>query len=87
MYTNGISIRRIIMAVEQLNIKPGKWWVADCGKIPSDSNCQLVILAPEDQKEDLIAAGVGHAVGKHGHEDTEELRKNTEDNLETIEVG
>lgn len=75
------------MAVEQLNLKPGKWLVADCGMMPSDSNCQLVMLAPEDQKEDLIAAGVAHAVNKHGHEDNEELYKGLEGMLVTIEVS
>ena len=74
------------MSVEQLNLKSGKWLVADCGKMPSESNCHLVILAPENQKEDLIAAGVKHAVSKHGHEDSEELHKGVEGMLETIEV-
>lgn len=75
------------MAVEQLNLKTGKWLVVDCGKMPSDSNCQLVMLAPEDQKEDLLAAGVRHAVTKHGHEDGVELRKGVEGMLEVIEVN
>ncbi|HUD06605.1 MAG TPA: hypothetical protein VMR34_01840 [Candidatus Saccharimonadales bacterium] len=39
------------------------------------------------QKEDLIAAGVKHAVNKHGHEDNEELRKGVEGMLEIIEVN
>jgi hypothetical protein len=75
------------MAVEQLNLKPGKWLVSDCGKMPSDSNCQLVMLAPEDQREDLIAAGVKHAVNKHSHEDNEELHKGVEGMLEVIEIS
>ena len=75
------------MAIEQLNLKPGKWLVADCGKMPSESNCQLVMLAPEDQKEDLIAAGVKHAVNKHGHEDGEELHNGIEGMLEVIEIS
>ena len=75
------------MAVENLNLKPGKWLVADCGKMPSESNCQLVMLAPENQKEDLIAAGVKHAVKKHGHEDNDELRKGVEGMIEVIEVS
>ena len=75
------------MAVEQLNLKPGKWLVGDCGKIPSDSNCQLVMLAPENQKDDLIDAGVKHAISKHEHKDSEELRKGVEDMFEVIEVA
>jgi hypothetical protein len=38
------------MAIEQLNLRRSKWIVADCGKMPSDGNYQLVILAPENQK-------------------------------------
>lgn len=75
------------MAVEQLNLKPGQWLVADCGKMPSESNCQLVMLAPEDQKDDLVAAGVKHAVNKHGHEDSKELHDGIEGMLEVIEVS
>lgn len=75
------------MAVGQLDLKPGKWLVADCGKMPSESNCQLVMLAPEDQKNDLIAAGVRHAIDKHAHQDSEELHKGVEGMLETVEVN
>ena len=75
------------MGVEQLNLKSGKWLVSNCGKMPSESNCQLVMLAPENQKEDLIAAGVKHAVNKHGHEDNEELRKGVEGMIEAVEVS
>lgn len=75
------------MAQDQLNLKPGKWLVANCGSMPSESNCQLIMLAPEDQREDLIAAGVKHAVHKHGHEDNEELRKGVDGMLEVIEVS
>lgn len=74
------------MTTKQLNLKPGKWVVADCGKIPSDSNCQLMMLAPENQKDDLVAAGVKHAITKHGHDDSEELRSNVARMCETIEV-
>lgn len=75
------------MALEQLNLKPGTWLVIDCGKMPSESNCQLVMLAPENQKEDLIAAGVTHAVNKHGHQDSEELQKGIGGMLEALEVS
>lgn len=75
------------MAVEQLTLKPGKWLVVDCGKMPSDSNCQLVMLAPEGQKDDLVDAGVKHAISKHGHADGDELRKGVEGMCEVIEVA
>lgn len=75
------------MSVKQLNLKPGKWVVADCGKMPSDSNCQLVMLAPEGQKEDLVDAGVKHAISKHGHEDSKELRNGVAGMCEAIELA
>lgn len=74
------------MAVEQLNLKPGKWLVLDCGKMPSDSNCQLIMVAPEDQKDDLVDAGVKHAISKHGHEDDDQLRDGVVSMCEVIEV-
>ncbi len=75
------------MSAKELNLKPGKWVVADCGSMPSDSNCQLVILAPEDQKADLVDAGVKHAVAKHGHEESDELRKGVEGMCEVVEIA
>jgi hypothetical protein len=51
------------------------WCVIDCGKVPSDSGCMLKIKAPASQVEDLLDAAVDHAVGKHGHERTPELRE------------
>lgn len=74
------------MAAKELHLKPGTWVVADCGKMPSESNCQLVILAPEDQKDDLVDAGVKHAISKHGHEDSDELKKGVASMCEVIEI-
>ncbi len=75
------------MAVDQLNLKPGSWLVADCGSMPSDSNCHLVMLAPDDQRDDLIDAGVKHAVHKHGHEDNQELRDGMGSMLQVVEIS
>jgi hypothetical protein len=75
------------MTTEQLNLKSGKWLVADCGSMSSESNCQLVMLAPEDQKEDLIEAGVKHAVHKHGHQDNEEVRAGVSAMLQVTEIN
>jgi hypothetical protein len=69
-----------------LQLKPGTWLVSDCGKTPSDSNCQLVILAPEGQREDLVAAGTQHMVSKHGHADSPELQQAAADSIETVEI-
>lgn len=51
------------------------WKQLDCGKMPSEKGCKLVMKAPEDQVEDLLDAGVAHAVKTHGHEETPELRE------------
>lgn len=75
------------MAAKELGLKSGKWLVIDCGKMPSESNCQLVMLAPEDQKDDLIDAGVKHAISKHGHEDSAELKNGVTAMCELVEVA
>ncbi len=74
------------MRQKQLNLKPGTWLVADCGSMPSESNCQLIMVAPEDQRQDLVAAGTKHAIDKHKHEDSDELRKGVEGMLEVLVV-
>jgi hypothetical protein len=72
---------------KQLNLKPGKWVMVDCGSMPSESNCQLIMVAPEDQRDDLIEASVKHAVSKHGHEESKELRDGVTTMCETIDVA
>ncbi len=59
----------------QIHLGDGKWLLSDCGQMPSEKNCKLVIAGPADQKEDLIDASVAHAVKHHGHQDTPELRE------------
>jgi predicted small metal-binding protein len=44
----------------------------DCRAIPNDIGCTLTIAGEE---EDLLDAAVTHAVEKHGHERTPELRE------------
>ncbi len=51
------------------------WKMLDCGKMPSEKNCQLKMMAPADQVEDLLDAGIAHAIKTHGHEETLELRE------------
>jgi predicted small metal-binding protein len=46
--------------------------MVDCRKAPSESNCTLTIAGSEDE---VLDAAVAHAVAKHGHEDTPELRQ------------
>jgi predicted small metal-binding protein len=43
---------------------PQQRYRVDCGTIPSESGCTLVIEGPE---EDLLDAAVMHAKTKHGH--------------------
>lgn len=74
------------MAVTDLKLESGKWLVANCGSFPSENKCQLVMMAPESQKDDLVAAGAKHAVDKHGHEDNDQLLTGIEGMLETIDV-
>lgn len=75
------------MGQDSLHLKSGEWLVADCGKMPSDSHCQLIMLAPSDQREDLVDAGVKHAVHKHGHQDDDDLRQGVNGMLEVMVVA
>ncbi|HTS97613.1 MAG TPA: DUF1059 domain-containing protein [Streptosporangiaceae bacterium] len=54
----------------------------DCRKVPSEIGCTLTIAGSEDEVLDAAAA---HAVAKHGHEDTPELREMLRAGLETAE--
>jgi Protein of unknown function (DUF1059) len=72
------------MSIETLGLKRGQWVVANCGKFPSEKNCKLVIMAPVDQREDLVEAASAHAVKVHGHKDTPALRRELSGFLETI---
>ena len=51
--------------------------MVDCRTMPSEINCTLTIAGEE---EEVLDAAVMHAVDKHGHENTPELR-------ETIRAG
>jgi predicted small metal-binding protein len=56
--------------------------MVDCRKIPSEINCTLTIAGTEDE---VLDAAVAHAVAKHGHEDTPELRDEVRAGLEDAE--
>jgi hypothetical protein len=56
--------------------------MVDCRKQPSDSNCSLTIAGTQDE---VLDAAVAHAVSKHGHEDTPELRQIIASNIEDVE--
>ncbi|GAC1660716.1 MAG: hypothetical protein PVS3B3_30980 [Ktedonobacteraceae bacterium] len=74
------------MDTTQMGIAQGTWVVANCGKFPSEKNCQLVMMAPVAQKEDLLDAAVAHAIKSHGHEDKPELRDQLGQILETTQM-
>lgn len=56
--------------------------MVDCRKVPSEIDCTLTIAGREDEVLDAAAA---HAVSKHGHEDTPELREMIRSGLEDVE--
>lgn len=74
------------MALTDLNLESGNWLVANCGDMPSEQNCKIVMMAPENQRDDLVSAGVKHAITVHGHEDNEELKAGIESMLKPLEV-
>ena len=53
----------------------------DCRKVPNDIGCTLTIAGTE---EETLDAAVAHAVAKHGHEDTPELREMIRSGLEDV---
>ena len=74
------------MEINGLDIQSGGWLTANCGKFPSEKNCQLVLMAPESQRADLLDAAVAHAVSSHGHQNTPELRGELDTFLERVQV-
>jgi hypothetical protein len=74
------------MDLKSLNLKNGKWVVANCGKFPSEKNCQLVIMAPLSQRGDLVDAAATHAEKSHGHKNDPQLRRELDKFLEVVEV-
>jgi predicted small metal-binding protein len=53
----------------------------DCGKVPNEINCTLTITGTE---EEVLDAAVSHAVAKHGHQDSAELREMIRSGLEEV---
>jgi Protein of unknown function (DUF1059) len=53
----------------------------DCRKVPNDIGCTLSIAGTE---EETVEAAVAHAVAKHGHEDSPELREMIRSGLEDV---
>jgi predicted small metal-binding protein len=47
--------------------------IIDCREFPSESKCTIAITA--DTEQEILDVAVPHAVSKHGHKDTPELRE------------
>jgi predicted small metal-binding protein len=56
--------------------------MVDCRTMPSEIGCTLTIAGEEDE---VLDAAVMHAVAKHGHEDTPELREQVRSGLTDAE--
>ena len=54
----------------------------DCRKVPCEGGCTLTIAGQEGE---VLDAAVAHAVARHGHEDTPELRDMIRASLEDAE--
>jgi predicted small metal-binding protein len=54
----------------------------DCRAVPNEIGCTLTIAGTE---EEVLDAAAAHAVAKHGHEDTPELREMLRAGLVTAE--
>jgi predicted small metal-binding protein len=54
----------------------------DCRSVPSEIGCTLTIAG---QEEEVLDAATAHAVAKHGHEDTPELREELRSSLQDVE--
>jgi hypothetical protein len=59
-------------------------YMIDCRKVPSEGGCTLTIAGTEDEVLDAASA---HAVAKHGHDDTPELREMLRSALEPAEAA
>ena len=74
------------MSIEEtLNVK-GDWLVSNCGDLPSEMGCKLVLMSPVDQREDLVTESVQHAIDVHGHENTPELRTQLDGMLKPMTI-
>lgn len=76
----------MVMDTAQLGVTHGEWLEVNCGKMPSEKNCKLVIMAPTGQEEDLLDAAVAHAIKTHGHKESEAqaIRKGTRSQIEIL---
>ena len=74
------------MVLSGIKVPNGSWLVANFADFPSEQNCQVVIMRPAAQKEDLVLAAVAHAINSYGHQKAPELRQGIEGLLRPVEV-
>jgi hypothetical protein len=78
-----VSVRavraRLLTSVKEIDMAR---MMADCRSMPSDINCSLTIAGEPDEVVDAAAA---HAVAKHGHEDSPEMREMIRGSLMEVE--
>lgn len=58
--------------------------MSDCRKMPSEKNCDLVMVGSE---EHLLPAIMDHVVNQHGHERTPEVEEQVKSMLEDAPEG
>jgi hypothetical protein len=56
--------------------------MVDCRKMPSENDCSLTIAG---RKDEVVDAATAHAIAKHGHENSPELREQIRAGLEVAE--
>ena len=61
---------------------PMNRYMLDCRKVPSEDGCTLTIAGTESE---VLDAAADHAIAKHGHENTPELREMLRGSLEPVE--
>ena len=83
--TRPVQEKETHRALSDIKVASGSWLVANCADFPSDNGCQLVIMGPSNQKEDLVEAAVAHAI-THGHADSAELREALSGGVRLVEV-
>lgn len=74
------------MSMDQLKIASGTWVVANCANFPSKINCKMVLMTPENQRDDLLDALVDHAIKCHGGTRSDQLRRELNSSIQTISV-
>ena len=83
--THPVHKKETHIALSDIKVASGSWLVANCGDMPSENGCQLVIMGPSNQKDDLVEAAVAHAI-THGHTDSAELREGLSGLIRPVEV-